>query len=153
MHGEKNRHPYEDILYMPRPVSDRHPPIPMIDRGAQFAPFDALTGYGSAIRETARLTEQRVELTEGEIEVLNEKLRKIADCLLEPVEISATWFCPDERKDGGAYITMSGKVHKVDSCRNALVMADGTAIPFESLCEIVLPSDIERNTLENESIY
>ena len=50
------KHPYEDILHLPHPVSKTHPQMPLMNRAAQFAPFAALTGYDAAVEETARLT-------------------------------------------------------------------------------------------------
>lgn len=101
---------YDDIISLPRPVS-RHPRMPMGDRAAQFSPFQALSGHGDAIKETARLTDRKIELTEDEKTVLDEKLR----LLLETGGTGVfTWFLPDERKDGGAYITAEGVVKKID---------------------------------------
>ena len=54
---------YEDIIGLPHHVSQRHPHMPVSDRAAQFAPFAALTGYGDVIKETARQTEERPELS------------------------------------------------------------------------------------------
>ena len=59
------RHRYDDIIDLPRPVSKTHSPMPSADRAAQFAPFAALTGHGEAVKETARLTGKRIELDEG----------------------------------------------------------------------------------------
>lgn len=124
---------YDDIIHLPHPTSARHPRMPMIDRAAQFSPFAALVGHGAAIEETARLTDQKVELTEEEKTLLDEKLR----LLLETGgEGTFTWFLPDERKDGGAYITATGKVKKIDPLEGRVILKDGTAIPIEDILEI-----------------
>lgn len=52
---------YGDILNLPHHVSETHPPMPIADRAAQFAPFAALTGYKEAIEETERLVEKKIE--------------------------------------------------------------------------------------------
>lgn len=52
---------YGDILKLPYHVSETHPPMPIADRAAQFAPFAALTGYKEAIEETERLAEKKIE--------------------------------------------------------------------------------------------
>ena len=65
---------YEDILYLPHHTSPSRPPMPMSDRAAQFSPFAALTGYEAAVKEAARLTEQRIELDENEKAILDAKL-------------------------------------------------------------------------------
>ena len=60
--------PYDDILLLPHHQSKRHPQMPRIDRAAQFAPFAALSGYETAIRETRRLSEMRTaQRNEGEL--------------------------------------------------------------------------------------
>lgn len=124
---------YDDIINLPHPTSTRHPRMPMIDRAAQFQPFQALSGYGAAIQETARLTGKKVELTEDEKAVLNEKLR-----LLAAIGGTAvfTYFLPDGKKSGGAYITTVGNLKKLDPIKQRVILADGTPIPIADILEI-----------------
>ena len=96
---------YDDIINLPHPVSAKHPRMPMMDRAAQFSPFAALVGHGAAIEETARLTNRRVELTEEEKALLDDKLRLLLETGREG---AITYFLPDGRKDGGAYVTAVG---------------------------------------------
>lgn len=124
---------YDDIINLPHPTSARHPRMPMADRAAQFSPFAALAGHGAAIEETARLTDQKVELTEEGKALLDEKLRLLLEIGGEGV---FTYFLPDERKDGGAYITTTGKVKKIDPLEGRVILKDGTAIPIEDIWEI-----------------
>ena len=105
----------------------------MADRAAQFQPFQALSGYGSAIRETARVTGERAELTEEEKAVLDEKLRYLFEA---GGEAGFTWFQPDEKKDGGAYITNLGTIKKIDPLQGVVILMDGAAIPIEDILEI-----------------
>ena len=93
---------YDDIIDLPRPKS-RHEPMPMSDRAAQFSPFATLTGYGDAIDETARLTDVRIELSEEERAELDYKQQYLST--LDAPTVSVTYFVPDERKSGGAYVT------------------------------------------------
>ena len=124
---------YDDIIHLPHPTSVRHPRMSMIDRAAQFSPFQALTGYGDAIQETARLTGEKVELTEEEKAVLDEKLRLLADT---GNEAAFTYFQPDGKKSGGAYVTVLGAIKKLDPLEGRLVLSDGTAIPIDDILEI-----------------
>ena len=133
-HGEKSK--YEDIIDLPHHVSYRHPRMSRIDRAAQFAPFEALTGYGAAVEETARLTEGLTELDETARALLNEKLRMLADFLDSEPQISITYFRPDERKTGGSYVTVSGTIKMVDEYARTVVMTDQTVIPMEHIREI-----------------
>ena len=133
-HGEKSK--YEDIIDLPHHVSYRHPRMSRIDRAAQFAPFAALTGYGAAVEETARLTEGLTELDETARALLNEKLRMLADFLDSEPQISITYFRPDERKTGGSYVTVSGTIKMVDEYARIVVMTDQTVIPMEHIREI-----------------
>ena len=124
---------YDDIINLPHPTSARHPRMSMIDRAAQFSPFQALSGHGDAIRETARLTDRKIELTEDEKEILDETL-----CLLSGAggEAVFTYFLPDERKDGGAYVTAVGGIKKLDLRSRRVILTDGAAIPVEDILEI-----------------
>ena len=124
---------YDDIINLPHPTSAKHPRMPLADRAAIFSPFAALVGHGAAIEETARLTDQRIELTEAEKTLLDEKLR----LLLEAGGVGAfTWFLPDERKDGGAYVTTVGTIKKIDPLEGQVILTDRTAIPVEDILEI-----------------
>ena len=124
---------YDDIIHLPHPTSPRHPRMPMIDRAAQFTPFQALTGYGEAIQETARLTGEKVELTEDEKAVLDEKLRHLTDT---GDEAAFTYFKPDSKKSGGSYVTALGTIKKLDPLEGRLVLSNGTAIPIDDILEI-----------------
>ena len=124
---------YDDIIGLPHPTSARHPRMPMADRAAQFSPFAALVGHGAAIRETARLTDQKMELTEDEKAVLDEKL-----CLLLATggEAVFTYFLPDKTKTGGAYVTAAGSIKKLDLLERRVVLTGGAVIPLEDILEI-----------------
>ena len=96
------------MINLPHPVSKVHPQMPIAERAAQFSPFAALTGYGDAVKETARLTDAKIELDEDAKEILDEKLKQIREQIEEHPEIEITYFQPDERKKGGSYITITG---------------------------------------------
>ena len=124
---------YDDIIHLPHPTSARHPRMPMIERAAQFSPFAALVGHGAAIEETARLTDRKIELTEDEKALLDEKLRLLLEAGGEGV---FTYYLPDERKDGGAYVTAEGEIKKFDPLEGRVILKNGTAIPVEDILEI-----------------
>ncbi|MEF9942175.1 MAG: YolD-like family protein [Lachnospiraceae bacterium] len=127
---------YDDMLNLPHPVSKKHPPMQQMDRAAQFAPFAALTGYGDAIKETARLTDRQKELDQYEKDRLNEKLNLVAERIKECPEITITYFEPDGKKDGGAYLTVTGYVKKIDEYKRNVCFTDGTKIAIEEIFEI-----------------
>lgn len=129
-------HKYDDMLRMPHHVSKTRPQMPVADRAAQFKPFAALTGYEAALRETARLTDRRMELDETEKAVLDLKLRLLSELLPDQPEISVTYFQPDDRKEGGAYLTACGVPKKIDEYAHILMMMDGTKIPIGEVLEI-----------------
>ena len=124
---------YDDIINLPHPSSAKHPRMPMSDRAAQFSPFAALTGHGAAIEETARLTDRRIELTEEEKTVLDENLRLLLETGGEGM---ITYFLPDERKDGGAYVAKLGTIKKIDPLEGRVILTDRTAIPIKDILEI-----------------
>ena len=127
---------YNDILNMPYPNPEIEKDFPdKILRAAQFAPFAALTGYDEAVEETARLTDSKVELDEYQKAALNEKLLFL-DSPVNDEEVSITYFVPDKRKSGGAYITKKGIVLKVREYEKDVVMEDGTEIPIDDIIVI-----------------
>jgi hypothetical protein len=128
--------PYDDIINLPHHVSKTHPRMPSIDRAAQFAPFAALTNYEAAVKETARLTDKRAELSEYAKEALSMRLELIANQLHEGPEVSITYFEPDSKKAGGSYITASGRVKKIDDYSLLVIMTDDTKIPIKEIIEI-----------------
>lgn len=127
---------YDDIINLPHHVSTTRPQMAILKRAAQFSPFAALTGYDAAIRETARLTDQRIELGESDIAALDMKLRLLADRIGEHPEATFTYFLPDEKKEGGAYVTASGHIKKIDDFEGAVVLMDGEIIRIEDVLDI-----------------
>lgn len=128
--------PYDDIINLPHPTSAKHPRMPLYDRAAQFSPFAALSGHGAAIEETARLTDRRIELDEDTKAMLDLKQQILADRIAERPEVSVVWFRPDEKKDGGQYVTTAGRLKKVDDIARILQLADGTTIPLDNVLEL-----------------
>jgi hypothetical protein len=131
---------YDDIIHLPHHVSTTRPHMAAIDRAAQFSPFAALTGYDAAIKETARLTDKRVELDEAMKEALSNKLQMVADRLKERPEIAITYFQPDGKKNGGAYVTVINTVKKIDVYERIVVMTDGKVIPVDEIISIDIHS-------------
>jgi len=127
---------YDDIINLPHHVSATHPHMKAIDRAAQFSPFAALTGYDAAVKETARLTDKRIELSEDMKTFLSDRLQIIEDRIKEQPEITITYFQPDAKKKGGAYITAISTVKKIDEYERIVVMTDGTAIPIDEIISI-----------------
>ena len=125
--------PYADIIDLPHHVSQNHPQMSMRDRAAQFAPFAALTGYEAEVGETARLTVVKRELDEQEAEELNRQLATLIAWLPERPEVTVEYFVPDERKAGGAYVTVTGQARHVSLPERILVMEDGNAIPMDDI--------------------
>lgn len=129
--------PYDDIIHLTHHVSQNHPQMPLRDRAAQFAPFAALTGYEAAVGETARLTTERRELDAQEAAELNRRLTDLAARLKDRPEVTIEYFVPDNRKAGGAYVTVAGRVRNISVPERLLVMEDGSAIPMEDVASVV----------------
>ena len=129
---------YDDILDLPHHVSATRPQMSMADRAAQFSPFAALTGYDAAIRETGRLTDAETVLTEDALDTLNQKFRLLTERLSEKAEICITYFQPDSRKAGGAYVKLSGTVKKIDPTARLLCMESGAVIPLDRITDLSL---------------
>lgn len=131
----RDTHQYDDIINLPHHVSDRHPQMPMSDRAAQFSPFAALSGYEAAVHETARVTDSKIELTEEEQAALNDQLQLLSE-LDSGTEALFTYFQPDQKKAGGAYITVSGSIKRLDDFQRAVILTSGTKIPVEDILSI-----------------
>lgn len=129
--------PYDDIIYLPHHVSQDHPQMPLRERAAQFAPFAALTGYEAAVGETARLTSERRELDPQEAEELNRRLTDLSARLKDRPKVTIEYFVPDERKSGGAYFTVAGRVRHISIAERVLVMEDETVIPMEDVDSVM----------------
>ena len=127
---------YNEIINLPHHVSKTRPQMPMSDRAAQFAPFAALTGYDSAIKETGRLTDERIELDEEALTALDRKYQLLMDTLDDAPEVTIIYFQPDERKAGGQYVSATGTVKKVDTFGRRIILQDGTRIPLDSVYDL-----------------
>ena len=127
---------YDDIIDLPYPFPSRYPRMSMIDRGAQFSRFAALTGYDAVILETARLTDSKIQLDEDAIHALNEKILLLTEILPQQPNVTITYFRGDDRKSGGAYRSISGNVLKIDPINRQITLHCGTCISFENIYDI-----------------
>lgn len=133
---ENISHKYDDIINLPHHVSKKHPQMSLHDRAAQFSPFAALTGHKAAINETARLTDEKQILSEDVIAKLNEQLNLIKENINTNPIVTITYFVPDDKKSGGAYISNTGVVKKIDEYNHTVVLTDKTVIPIEQISDI-----------------
>ena len=127
MSKQEERNPYEDIINLPHHQSSNRPHMSLYDRAAQFSPFAALTGFDGVIAETGRMTDQKVELSEYERTLLDQKLARIEDELRKGnhPEITVVYFVPDPRKAGGAYEEYIGRVRNIDVAEQCIVFLAG----------------------------
>ena len=125
---------YDDIIHLPHHVSSTRPRMSAIDRAAQFSPFAALTGYDTSIKESARLTDARIELDDSQKEEIGEKLRLVTGQL--DAEIKINYFLPDTKKTGGKYVLAAGAVKKVDEYERMIIMGDGKQIPIDEVIDV-----------------
>ena len=128
MMEERRENPYEDIIHCERPQSGRHPRMAVKDRAAQFSPFAALTGYEDVIRETGRWTEEKREL--------DGRLRRLMSQGDGHPSVRVTYFLRDERKDGGQYVTVEGRIRRLDPSFRVLVLEDRREIPLGDIVEL-----------------
>ena len=124
------------IINLPHPTSAKHPRMPLSDRAAQFAPFAALSGHSAALVETARLTDQRMELDEDARAALDSKQQLLLERIKERPEITVTWFQPDAKKDGGRYIVSTGRLKRIHEADQVLILVDGLRIPIGDIVEL-----------------
>ena len=141
--SKTGEHKYDDIINLSHHVSSRHPQMPMMNRAAQFSPFAALTGYEDAVRETARLTDEKIELDEYEKEELDRKIQWIGSHLDEHIPVSITYFQPDDRKAGGTYEEIIDTIRKINVYEHEILLTKGTKIPIMNilLMDFILDSE------------
>ena len=126
---------YDDIINLKRPIS-KHPKMSLYQRSAQFAPFAALTAYEGQVKETARLTDRRIELDEEMKLILDLKIQVIKEMLSDNPEVEITYFIPDTRKDGGKYETIINNVKKIDSYNEHIIMQNNLKIEIKEIINI-----------------
>jgi len=129
---------YDDIIHLQRPLSKKHPPMPMAKRAAQFLPFAALTGFEGEIAEAARLTEAARSLGEDALVALDEQLSLLRQRMGEQPAVSVVRFVPDERKAGGRYETVTGRLRRLDEANRVLILTDGSRIDLDTIAELTV---------------
>lgn len=129
---------YDDILYLPHHVSPTRRRMTMAERAAQFSPFAALAGYEDAVRETGRVVEQRIDLSEEEKAILDRKQQIILATLErgERPKVTVTYFQPDAKKDGGAYIDFTGEIKRIKTAENRFVFMNDMEISFSDIFDL-----------------
>ena len=127
---------YKDIINLPHHVSSKRPQMPMLDRAAQFSPFASLTVYDDAIHETGRLTDEKIDLSEEDKKTLDRKQQILSEKLSDHPALTITYFVPDAKKSGGAYVTKDGNLKKIDEFERWMMLTDGTKIPLDDVSDI-----------------
>lgn len=136
MKNKDKKDEYEDIINLPHHVSRVHPQMSIKNRAAQFSPFAALSGYDSEINETARLTEERIILSEDEKSIINERLQIIKEKICENPFVTIKYYVQDERKSGGSYKSISGSVKRIDEYEFTVKFTDGNIIKIKDIYSI-----------------
>lgn len=125
-----DENPYADMLDLPHHQAADRPHMSMLSRAAQFSPYAALVGFDGVIAETGRLTDSLTELSDEQKDLMDQKLSLIGDAVLSgqrPV-VTAVWFVPDSRKEGGAYAEYTGPVKRIDPVGRTLVFLDDNGV-------------------------
>lgn len=132
-------HRYDDIIHLPRHVSAHRTPMSDWDRAAQFSPFAALSGYDATVRETARLVGHRTLLAEDSCEELDRKHRRLLERLEERPEVTVTYYVPDLRKEGGEYVTVTGRLEKLIEEQQLMLLEGDRRIYLEDILQLESP--------------
>ena len=127
---------YEDMLYLEPPVSKIHRKMSISERAAQFMPFAALTGYEDLIRESSRITQRRIELSETEIDELKNNLEILHEHEKEKPMIKVMYFLHDLKKNGGSYQTVEKQLHRIDDIEKKIILKDRTTIQFDDIISV-----------------
>ena len=124
---------YDDIINLPR-YEIKHKRMSIEARSAQFAPFSALTGYEDEVRETGRITENKIELSDEQKEKISYKLQYAID---NKEKVNITYFVKDLKKSGGKYVTKIGVLKKYDFVKKMIVFDDKTLIYINDIIDVV----------------
>lgn len=127
---------YDDIINLPHPTSKKHPRMSRQNRAAQFSPFAALTGYDAEIREMARQTEKKKQLSEDQWDMLNEKIMELLKLPHKPVRAVVTYFVPDPKKEGGTYRKKDCYIEKISMEKRVLLLENKEKIFFDEIWDI-----------------
>ena len=127
---------YDDIIDLPHHVSSRHARMSRENRAAQFAPFAALTGYDASVREEARLTGEKLPLTDEQIDIMNAKMAFLTEKASEHPEISLTYFLADDRKEGGKYVTVTDRLNRIDTVEGVLILSKRNKIALDDILNV-----------------
>lgn len=133
MEKQFDLHNYDDIINMPPHRSSTRPHMSLVDRGAQFSPFAALTGYDAAVEEAGRLTDSKIELSDDAKEIIDFRLRRIADVVDQAPLVSVLYFVPDARKAGGEYLRAEGRVVKLDEYGRRIIFEGGLSVAIDAI--------------------
>ena len=129
---------YDDIIHLKRPYYEEYPPMPIEDRAAQFYPFAAVVGYGDAVAETSRITDDMIELDADAVYEIDIKLSRLKNMIADSPLIRITYFVKDEKKEGGRYEKKEGRVRKIDEFAGKLIFEDGKRVYINSLLSLDL---------------
>ena len=132
----ETNHKYDSIINLDHYKSKKYPPMSLYARSAQFAPFAALTGYEEAVLETSREVDRRIELDEELKAILDSKIQMLSEQIKKKHEVIFTYFVPDLTKDGGAYISVTGVIKKIDSYKQIIILEDKAEIPISEIIDI-----------------
>ena len=132
----KENDKYSDIINLPHHQSKNRPHMSNFDRAAQFSPFAALKGYDDEIDEAARLTDTQIDADEERIREINEKLLLLKESASQHPLVAITYFKPDDKKDGGAYLTAEGALKKLDEYNRQLLLSTNVKIQFDDIIKI-----------------
>lgn len=127
---------YDDIINLPHHISKTRPQMSMHDRAAQFSAFAALSGYDDTVKETARLTDNKMELTEEEITDLNLKIQVLKEYADTKPFLFIEYFVPDKKKSGGSYVTVTGNFRRIDEYAGNMILTSGEEINLNDIYSI-----------------
>ena len=132
---EDIKHNYNDIIDLNRPVTHRKK-MSNYNRAAQFAPFAALTGHSDAIDETARLTDQIIELDDCSKEDINRFLNILVSNEYKNIPVTIKYFKQDSYKEGVKYFSVTGTIKKIDDINRIILLTNKKTIPLDNVVEI-----------------
>lgn len=77
-----------------------------------------------------------MEIGEEEKAMLDRKQQYLLEIISDKPEITVSYFKPDERKSGGAYVSVTGKLKRLDDVERMLVLTDGKKIPLDDITDL-----------------
>lgn len=127
---------YDSIINMQHYELKYHRRMSIDNRAAQFSAYDALTGYSELVKETARLTKTKKDLSEDNKKNINMKLQLLEKFIKEKPLVTVIYFKKNSKKNGGNYLEYTNNIKRIDNIEKIIIFKDNFKIKLDNIIDI-----------------